>query len=77
MKERLKQIVADTIGLAAEDVTDDASMETLELWDSMAHMNIVMSVEHAFEISIPIEKILDVTSIESIEETIRSLKNDA
>ena len=67
MNEKLKRIVADTLGLDAAEIGNDASMKTVESWDSVAHLNIVMSVEGAFSVSFSPEQVLELTSLRALE----------
>ena len=37
-------------------------MDTVEQWDSLRHMNLVLSIEDEFGITIPDEEAADITS---------------
>jgi acyl carrier protein len=50
-----------------EAVPADASSETLEAWDSLRHLDIVMAVESATNIHFPTSEIVELTSLEKIE----------
>ena len=66
MSEPLKKILADTLGAPEGQIGDDASVETLSSWDSVAHLNIVLSVEAAYGVSFTPEEITEMTSLEKI-----------
>ena len=42
---RARLVAAEAIGIPAEDLTDDAAIGSLEAWDSLAHLRLVMAVE--------------------------------
>jgi acyl carrier protein len=67
LTEPLKKILADTLGVREGDIGDNASTETLSSWDSVAHLNIVLSVEAAYGVSFTPEEIAEMTSLEKIK----------
>jgi acyl carrier protein len=48
MNEKLLQILADTLGVEPSALNDETSMENSAAWDSVAHLNLVLSLEQAF-----------------------------
>jgi acyl carrier protein len=67
MSEPLKKILADTLGVIEAEIADSASTETLASWDSVAHLNIVLSIEAAYDVSFTPEEITEMTSFEKIK----------
>lgn len=48
---RLRAVLATMLQIPEADVTAALSSETLEKWDSIAHMNIMLALEDAFDIN--------------------------
>lgn len=61
-EQKLKQIVADVLEVDPDTIGPDFSMDTVEQWDSLRHMTLVLSIEDAFNISIPDEEAANITS---------------
>lgn len=59
---RLKQVVADVLEVDADTIGPDFSMDTVEQWDSLRHMTLVLAIEDAFGITIPDEEAANITS---------------
>lgn len=59
---RLKQVVADVLEVDPAAIGADFSMDTVEQWDSLRHMTLVLSIEDEFGITIPDEEAADITS---------------
>ena len=59
---RLKQVVADVLEVDPASIGPDFSMDTVEQWDSLRHMTLVLSIEDEFGITIPDEEAADITS---------------
>ena len=45
MNEKLLQILADTLGVDPRTLSAETSMENTPVWDSVAHLNLVLSLE--------------------------------
>ena len=59
---RLKGVVADVLEVDPAGIDDNFSMDSVEKWDSLRHMNLVLAIEEAFDITIPDDEAADVTS---------------
>ena len=66
MNEPLKKILADTLGIAETKICEDAAAQNIPTWDSVAHLNIVLSLEAAYGVSFTPEEITEITSLEKI-----------
>lgn len=61
-EDALKQVVADVLGIDPAGIGPDTSMDSVEQWDSLRHMTLVLSIEDAFGITIPDEEAAEITS---------------
>ena len=59
-----------------EDLDATCSQKTCEKWDSMAQLNLVLELEDAFGISLEPEEIGEMTSFETVCETLRNKLSD-
>jgi acyl carrier protein len=66
-RDKLRKIVADALQLPVDAVPADAKSETIEAWDSLRHLDIVMAVEAATGVSFSTAEIVELTSLEGIE----------
>jgi acyl carrier protein len=62
MESTLKTVMATVFGIQADAIGDDTSMDTVESWDSIKHMNLVLALEEEFGVSIPDEDAANITS---------------
>ena len=70
--ERVRRIVSDVFAVPVDRVTDESSPETIEAWDSMAHLNLVLSLEHEFATTFDLDEIGELTSVRVIVDRITS-----
>jgi len=58
--------VADIFQLRPEDIRPDSSPDTIEAWDSLQHLNLVLALEQEFGIQFTPEEIEQLLSVELI-----------
>lgn len=61
-KEKLKEILALILKIDVNEINESTSYNVIESWDSLNHMNIILSIEEEFNIKISDEVALDLTS---------------
>jgi len=64
--ERLRRIAADVLEVTPGQITESVSSETMETWDSVHHLNLVLALEQEFHLQFEPEEIDDMTSIPSV-----------
>lgn len=57
LDEKLKQVFCNVFNLKAEEVSDDLMPSKVPNWDSMQHLNLIVSIEERFEVSFTVEEI--------------------
>ena len=75
-KERIKEIIADTLGIDIERITDDLAAGDIEEWDSVGNLTIISTIEEELEVDIPIEDLYELNNIKAIVEEMIKLKNE-
>lgn len=71
---RVIAVAADVFGVPVETLSGASTPETVDAWDSISHLNLMLSVEQSFETSIPPERMPELTSIEKLIAEIRQLQ---
>ena len=64
--ERIKEVLSAVIDVPIEQISDNASMDDIESWDSLAQMNLVIALEDEFQLVIPDEEVGTLISIQLI-----------
>ena len=57
MDDRIRQVIAQTFGLELAAVTESASQQTLDAWDSLGHINLVLALEIEFRTQFSVNQI--------------------
>ncbi|MFN0088637.1 MAG: acyl carrier protein [Blastocatellia bacterium] len=63
---RVQQIIADLFNLPLEKITPGSSPDTIESWDSLQHLNLVLALEQEFGLQFAPEEIEQMLSVELI-----------
>lgn len=70
--DEIRQLVADTFGLEVAAVSAETSPETVEAWESMSHLNLMLALESHFGISIDPSEIPTLVSVQAIADKVAS-----
>lgn len=62
-KAKLLDILTTILG---QEVDENASVETIETWDSLSHIEVIVTVEEEFGVKIPQQKIAEMTSVKKL-----------
>jgi acyl carrier protein len=64
--EQVQAIASDIFGVPARKITADSSPETIENWDSMQHLNLVLALEEKFGLQLDPEEIEQMKSVGAV-----------
>jgi acyl carrier protein len=70
--DQVRTLVADVLGLSADTVGSESSQQTLPGWDSLQHLNIALSVESRFGLSLSPAEIERIRSVPAILQLLES-----
>jgi|TARA_B100001964_G_C14021519_1_gene504074 acyl carrier protein len=66
--ERIKIVMSAVFEIPVKQIKDDSSPDTIDTWDSLKHMNMVVALEEEFQIEFTddeINKMLNYSSIKN------------
>jgi acyl carrier protein len=66
-EEQLKQVLADVLDLEASAIGETASVDTIEQWDSLKHLNLVLALEERFGVTLTEEQTVQILSYQLIK----------
>ena len=70
MNDKLLQILADTLGVDVTTLNEETSMENTPAWDSVAHLNLVLSLEQAFGQRFSTDEFMQMQSVAAIRQAL-------
>jgi len=62
--QALKKIISEVLRVGADDVHLTSSTKTLRHWDSLRHVELVVAIEEAFNVSFSAAEVFGLTSVQ-------------
>jgi acyl carrier protein len=62
----VKEIIGKVFQIDPDELDDSSSRETIEGWDSMGHLNLILGLESEFKVNIAIADAMEMISVEKI-----------
>jgi len=75
MENRIKNIFSIIFEIPKEDISNDSNPESIDKWDSLNHINMIVSIEKEFNIYFDDSEIEKLVSVDKIIEIVK-LKMD-
>jgi acyl carrier protein len=70
LEPRVYRIISDLFNVPAESLTPASSAETIELWDSEGHLNLVLALEEEFGMRFSPDQVDNMIDVHSILQTL-------
>jgi acyl carrier protein len=75
--ETVLTIASDVLGVPAGQVTLDASPQSVANWDSVQHLNLVLAVEQAFDLTFEPEELDQMKSLRDVVALVQGKRGEA
>lgn len=69
----VQQIMADVFGVELEDINIDSTPDTIESWDSLRLLNLVLALEQEFGLEISPDQLQHLVSVKKILQAINEV----
>jgi len=76
MKQKIETLMADLFGIKNEDITDSLTMANTDGWDSLKHMELIVSIEQTFGIELSFEEIVAMQTLKDIKKILKEKEVD-
>lgn len=63
VSDQIRTIASDIFGVSADKITPASTPETIETWDSIQHLNLVLALEEKFGLQLSPEEIEQMKSM--------------
>lgn len=67
---RVMEIASKILEIPEEQATPDLSINSVENWDSLGHLNLILAIEDEFNVKFYTKKIPELSSLKIITETV-------
>jgi acyl carrier protein len=73
MHRRIRKVLASVLGMPIDRIHDDSSVETVEEWDSLKQINLIMALEEEFSVRFEDDDVMELTSLDRIVKKLEAL----
>jgi len=63
---KLKEVISNVLGVSIDAINDNSSPDSIDKWDSLSHLNLVMAIEAEFDVELTPEDSMDMLSVKLI-----------
>jgi len=71
LDEQIQELLSAALQVPLDEITDDVQFGDLPQWDSMGHMEVMISLEEKYGIEVSADTIATLTSFEAIRQYIQ------
>ena len=72
MNNKLVKLLSDVFEMKENEINIDLVKNDIDSWDSLKQMDLVLSIENSYDITLEMEEIVKMISVKSIVEIIES-----
>ena len=72
LDEKVKAVLAEVLQVAQAIITDDLAMQDVDAWDSLKHMELIVSIENAFGLQLSFDEIVNMQSVGNIRRALEA-----
>jgi len=69
--EKVRLVFSETLKLPPDRIVDDLAYNSVQEWDSVAHMALVAALEEAFDFMFEIDDVLEMSSFAKAQEILK------
>jgi len=69
--ETVENLLSEVLQIPAPKITEDLTMKDVEAWDSLKHMELIVSLEQSFGIELSFDEIVSMRSVGEIKRVLR------
>ena len=67
VKSQITKVMSAVFEVPIEDITETSSVDSIDSWDSLKHLNLILALEEEFNIVIPDEEVGNLMNNKLIE----------
>lgn len=68
--DKLNKVLCEVFRLKEDELSDSLTMENIQSWDSLRHMDLITSIEESFNIQFTMDDIMNMKDIKTIKEIV-------
>ena len=75
MDNRINKLLTELFRMQSGEITDNLSMKDTDVWDSLKHMELIVSIEQEFKIELSFDEIVAMQNVCEIKRIVYDKAN--
>ena len=71
MRKKVFKVISQIMNVPVEQITDNSSPDTIQKWDSLHHMNLILALEEELGVQFSDDEVVEMLSVELILLTLK------
>ena len=67
MEQKLKTVMAEVFEISSDKINGSTTMEGIEQWDSLKHIELMTAIEEKFGVTLEMEELIEMTALKDIK----------
>lgn len=68
---KLKKIIISVLNVSENDVTDEMTIKNTVNWDSLKHMELIITIEESYNLKLTTNEIAEMTNLKNIKRVLK------
>jgi acyl carrier protein len=69
--DKINNILAESLKISLDQASQNLTMQDVNYWDSLSHMNLIVAIEDQFQIQLTGDEIAEMISLDRIREIVQ------
>jgi acyl carrier protein len=72
LEQRVKSVLSQVLRVPIDRLSGDSSPDTIDQWDSVSHINLILALEEEFDVQFTAEETMEMQTLSLIDLTLES-----
>ena len=77
LEQKIKDSMKTVFEISAGEINEESSIDNMDLWDSMGHIKLILSIEKDFGMQFNVDEVVEMTNYKRIREIIQDKNKSA
>ena len=71
LEQKIKNVMKAIFEISVGEIDEESSIDNIDLWDSMGHIKLILSIEKDFGMQFNVDEVVEMTNYKRIREIIQ------
>ena len=77
LEQKIKDVMKAVFEISVGEIDEESSIDNIDLWDSMGHIKLILSIEKDFGMQFTADEVVEMTNYKRIREIIQDKNKSA